>query len=974
MTTPRQFPAQGTMAFSARVAFIPASPYASAFITRFAGTSSLRPSLSSHRLVRHVVRHASTTMKDTTLTESQRPAGAGIQSADLRQEMTRSYMEYAMSVILGRAMPDVRDGFKPVHRRILFAMNQLGLSPSGPFRKSARVVGEVLGKYHPHGDIAVYDALVRMAQTFSMSIPLINGHGNFGSTDGDPPAAMRYTECKLAPLARDAVLGELNRDTVSLHPNFDGSEQEPLVLPIKYPNLLVNGSSGIAVGMATNIPPHNLGEIIRALVALIRDPSLSDDRLFSLVPGPDFPTGGQILGTAGARAMYQTGRGRIVVRACVHPETLRTEASRRADREAIVITELPYQVNKASLVERIAELVNQKKIDGVSDLRDESDRNGTRIVIELKRDAKFPVVLSNLFDKTPMENAFFANIMALDNGQFPKRFSLRECLTKFLAFRRSTLRRRVAYDLKQAEDRLHVVLGFVIVLNNLDAVVSLIRGASEASVARDALMENFKLSERQASAVLDMQLRRLTALEKQRLESEQVELETTAQELTEILDSEALVDDIIVEELREIGAKFGSPRRSTIIKGEALEGTEVDELSLVSNDLSVITVTKKGYMKRMASSMFVSQNRGTRGKRGLGQLRAGDKIEHLFTCMTHDSLIAVSSEGTAYHLQALKVPQAGLGSRGVPLFQLLPAVAPGKTMAGVVPVSESGRIGPSGEPEFLLLMTKKGYMKKVAVEEVVRLNSRGKRVITVEEGDELKWVKRCTEHDNIIIVSQSGYVLKFQADASQLRSFGRAARGVRAMRLGASDSIADMDVHADDDSKSEDKNYLLVVTQNGKGKRVGVDIFMCKKRARTGLRGIRLLEDKKKASTSRDKVTAAQVCKEGDSLMLLASDGTMVKTKVKNIPVQGRFSQGVALQRLGRMVSVAAVTILPGHLAGEEDDDDVVSLDEIDETEDVLDELDEEDDVKVDEEDEEDEDDDSDVEENAVDKNTSSNE
>lgn len=942
---------------TARPAFVSAAPpFVLSFVTRFTGTSLPRARPFLYRRA-PCFRRMNTTMKDTMLSQSSKPE-PGTQTADLRQEMTRSYMEYAMSVILGRAMPDVRDGLKPVHRRILFAMSQLGLSPSGQFRKSARVVGEVLGKYHPHGDVAVYDSLVRMAQTFSMSIPLINGHGNFGSTDGDPPAAMRYTECKLATLSRDALLSDLDRDTVSFHPNFDGSEQEPLVLPAKFPNLLVNGSAGIAVGMATNIPPHNLGEIVRALIALIRDPLLPDDRLFALVPGPDFPTGGQILGMSGSREMYKTGRGRIAVRACIHPETLRPDGSRRVEREAIVVTELPFQVNKASLVARIADLVNDKKLDGVSDLRDESDRNGTRIVIELKRDAKLPIVLSNLFKKTPLESAFFANVMALDNGRFPKRFSLRECLVKFLTFRRSTLRRRLAYDLRQTEERLHIVRGFVIVLNDLDAVVSVIRAANDAASAREELMEQFSLSEQQASAVLDMQLRRLTALEKQKLEDEERKLEDQARELSDTLESEELVDDIIINELREIGAKFSKPRRSTIIRGEALEGTEVDELSLVSNDLSVMTVTKKGYMKRMASSMFVSQNRGTRGKRGLGELRAGDKIEHLFTCMTHDSLIAVSSGGIAYHLQALKVPQGGLSSRGVPLFQLLPAVAAGETMAGVVPVSEDGKKGATGDAEFLVLLTKKGYVKKVAVEEVVRLNSRGKRVIFIEDGDELKWVRRCTERDYAVIVSRGGFVLKFRLDSKQLRRLGRTARGVKSMRLGEGDTIADMDVHSDEDDISEEKSFLMVVTQNGKGKRVGVDYFKSQNRGRGGLRGIRLIPSDDSAGD--DRVIASQVCKEGDSLMLIASDGTMVKTKVDNIPVQGRFTRGVALQRLGTMASVAAVAVLPGQLVDDEETDDEVEGHVDDMTNALGSDDDEYDDDDVDEDDEGDVNDDDD--------------
>lgn len=853
-----------------------------------------------------------TTMKETTSSKEEVSQKPGIIPTDLRQEMTRSYMEYAMSVILGRAMPDVRDGFKPVHRRILFAMHQLGLAPSGPFRKSARVVGEVLGKYHPHGDVAVYDALVRMAQTFSMSLPLVNGHGNFGSTDGDPPAAMRYTECKLAAVARDAVLKELDRDTVEFYPNFDGSESEPLVLPVLFPNLLVNGSSGIAVGMATNIPPHNLGEILRALIALVRDPSLSDDALFDIVPAPDFPTGGQILGTADARSVYLSGRGRVLVRACVHPEVVPAEGIRRHTRDAIVVTQLPYQVNKATLVAKIADLVNEKKLEGISDLRDESDRNGTRIVIELKRDAKMPVVLNHLFKKTPLQSSFAANMMALDSGRFPKRLTLREFLSKFLTFRRDTIRRRLTYDLKQTNDRLHLVHGFVLVQRDVDAVIALIRAAKDAVIARAGLIDQYGLSEVQAAAVLDMQLRRLTAMESQRLKDEEKSLSSRATELRATLDSPERLDALIVQELREIGNKYATERRSTIIRDDVLQTADIDELSLLSNDQSVITVTQQGYIKRMETAMFVNQNRGTRGKRGIGRLRAGDEIGHLFTCMTHDSLLAVSTDGIAYHLEAHKVPISGLGSRGVPIFQLLPAVEAGETMASVMPVGDAGR------DEYVVLLTRRGFVKRVSVSEVVKVNSRGKRVISLESGDELKWAKRCREGDSIVIASQSGNVLRFYTDAAQLRSSGRTSRGVRSMRLDDGDELADMDIIP----SGADGNdmFLLTVSKDGKGKRVACNAFRLQGRGGRGVIGIRLADEEQ--DDTKDCVVALQTCRQGDSVMLIASDGTIVRTKVDKIPVQGRTSRGVRMQRLADDVTVAAVAVLQGDVLGDEDEED----------------------------------------------------
>ena len=815
--------------------------------------------------------------------------------------MTRSYMEYAMSVIMGRAMPDVRDGLKPVHRRILYAMNELGLSPEASFRKSARVVGEVLGKYHPHGDTAVYDALVRMAQAFSMSIPLVNGHGNFGSTDGDPPAAMRYTECKLAPAAKRAFLQDLDKDTVAFNDNFDGSETEPMVLPVRIPNLLVNGSSGIAVGMATNIPPHNLSELVAALKALIANPQLSDEELFELVPAPDFPTGAQILGTDGAREMYTTGRGRVVMRACAHSEFL--DADRRRQREAIIVTELPYQVNKASLVEKIASLVNEKKIEGVADLRDESDRNGTRIVIEIKRDAAVPIVLNNLYKKTQLQVSFAGNVMALDNGRFPIRLTLRSCLMKFLDFRRETVTRRLQYDLRKTEARLHILAGLLVVQNHIDEAIQLIRQSNDTASARQALIDQYNLSEVQANAVLEMQLRRLTSLEYGRLGKEKGELEKFAAECRAVLADQTKLDAIIADELDECDAKYATPRRSTILRGGQLEDADISELSLMTNERSIITVTTQGYIKRMAASAFSTQNRGTRGKRGVGRLRAGDKIAHLFSCMSHDALIAISSSGIAYEIGAHKVPMAGLTSRGVPIFQLLPTVPAGETIAAVIAVTE--------HDENLVLLTQQGYIKKMRIADVRTNYSRGKKVISLDPSDELKWVRRCSDADSVLIGSKSGKVIRFSADEKTLRGSGRSSRGVKSMKLAKGDEIADMDVMY---ANTEDE-YLFTLTDSGRGKRVLSSTFSNQGRAGVGVRGIGI--DAKDGT----KVVAWQTCKEGDSVMIITADGTIVRMSVDLIPIQGRNAKGVRIQRLDESDTVAAVAIVDGIDPEEEEEE-----------------------------------------------------
>ncbi|KAI0560085.1 DNA gyrase/topoisomerase IV subunit A [Gracilaria domingensis] len=883
-------------------------------------------------------------------------ASLNVTNTDLRIEMERSYMGYAMSVILGRAMPDVRDGLKPVHRRILYAMHVLGLTPNGQFRKCARVVGEVLGKYHPHGDTAVYDALVRMAQSFSMSIPLIDGHGNFGSTDGDPPAAMRYTECKLSRLATDTFLSDIDCDTVSFKPNFDGSESEPLVLPVKVPSLLVNGGSGIAVGMATNIPPHNLGELVSALIALIRDPDIADEQLFELVPAPDFPTGGQILGTEGAQEMYRTGRGRVVVRACAHTETLGAQ-NKRKQRDAIVITELPYQVNKARLVGKIADLVNEKKLEGIADLRDESDRNGTRIVVELKRDARAPVVLNNLYKKTQLQSSFAGNLMAMDNGRFPIQLSLRDCLTKFLDFRRETVRRKTAFDLKKAEDRLHVVEGFLVVQKNVEEVISTIRSSKDSSMARFRLIEQYSLSEKQASSVLEMQLRRLTSLEYQSLQNEEKSLSSSISEMREVLESPARIDDIILEDLRKSAEMFGWERRSTILRGSSLDAADIDERSLTTNDRSLITVTEQGYIKRMPASAFESQNRGTRGKRGVGRLRKDDEILHLFSCMTHDCLIVISNSGIVYSLEAHQVPATSLSSRGVPIFQLLPGVPAGEKMAAVLPVNK--------ENEFLVLLSRNGFIKKTRVAQFLSVNARGKRVMSVVEGDELLWVNRCGRKDSVVVASKYGRMLRFSTDEANLRASGRLSRGVRSMRLKKGDEIAGMDIipwsesdeyddgedpvdveeeedetidEIEDDQSGvvdDDTRYLLVVTRQGFGKRVRASDLTKKRRGGWGVIGSRLREKGKERSTE-DELLAVHFCRREDSVMLITSEGNMVRTRVAKVPVQGRRTFGVRIQRLGQNDTVVGVVVF-----GVSNADEAESIDALVDEEEDMDDIEE---------------------------------
>ncbi|MGF1567554.1 MAG: DNA gyrase subunit A [Nodosilinea sp.] len=852
---------------------------------------------------------------------------------DLRNEMSRSYLEYAMSVIVGRALPDARDGLKPVHRRILYAMHELGLSADRPFRKCARVVGEVLGKFHPHGDTAVYDALVRMAQDFSMRMPLINGHGNFGSIDNDPPAAMRYTECRLQSLSSDSLLQDIESETVDFADNFDGSQQEPVVLPSRLPQLLLNGSSGIAVGMATNIPPHNPGELIDGVIALINNPDISTAELMELIPGPDFPTGGQILGRSGIRDAFMTGRGSITMRGVAAIETI--EHRGRPDREAIVITELPYQTNKAGMIERIAEMVNERRLEGISDIRDESDRDGMRIVIELKRDAYPRVVLNNLYKQTLLQNNFGVNMLSLVNGE-PQLLGLKRMLEVFLDFRIETIIRRTRYELRKAEERDHILQGYLIALLNLDAVIALIRGAADTPTAKQELMETYGLSEVQADAILQMQLRRLTALEADKIQQEHEELQAKITDLQDILARRERVLEIIVTELGELKAKHNDPRRTTI----EMDDAELTDISLIANEQIVILVTDQGYIKRMPVATFEAQSRATRGKAG-AKMKEDDGVQHFITCYTHDYLLFFSDRGVAYSLRSYQVPEGSRAARGVPIVQMLP-IPKEECITSVLAVREFT------DEDYLVMLTRGGFVKKTALSAFSNIRTNGLIAISLEEGDHLKWVRLARTTDSILIGSRRGMTIHFQANDDQLRPLGRPTRGVRAMNLRNQDELISMDIlpsqvveaviqanavdaaldaatDIDVDANLEDEDdllspgsdggpWVLVITASGLGKRVPVAKFRLQNRAGMGLMAIKFRK-------SDDTLASLLVVGEGDELMLVTNRGIIIRQRVNDISIQSRPATGVRLQRLDAEDAIAAVAVVPPALQIEGLDD-----------------------------------------------------
>ena len=814
-----------------------------------------------------------------------------------------------MSVIVGRALPDARDGLKPVHRRILYAMYELGLTSDRPYRKCARVVGEVLGKYHPHGDTAVYDALVRMAQDFNMRMPLVNGHGNFGSVDGDPPAAMRYTESRLQALTTDSLLDDIEAETVDFADNFDGSQQEPTVMPARIPQLLLNGSTGIAVGMATNIPPHNLTELIDGTLALIANPDIDDLQLMAIIPGPDFPTGGQILGRRGIRDTYTTGRGSVTMRGVASVETL--EVKGRPDRDAVIITELPFQTNKASLIERIAELVNDKKLEGISDIRDESDRDGMRIVIELRRDAYPQVVLNNLFKLTPLQNNFSAYMLALVKSE-PVLLTLRKMLQVFLDFRIETIERRTRYFLRKAEERDHILLGLLLALDQLDPIIALIRAASDAATARVQLQERHGLSEIQADAILQMQLRRLTALEADKIRLEHEDLVAKIADYKDILANRERVLTIITEELGAIRTRYHSPRRTEILD---LEGG-LEDIDLIANERSVVLLTENGYLKRMPVSEFEATSRGTRGK--AGTKTQGEEAVRLFiSCNDHDNLLLFSDRGVVYTVPAYRVPICSRAAKGTPIVQMLP-IPREEQITSLLAVSEFA------EDAVLVMLTSGGTIKRTRLSAFANIRSNGLIAIDLVEGDALTWVRLALPGDSILIGSRNGMTIHFRLTDEELRPLGRTARGVRAMNLRPGDQLVSMDVlpaeladqvasaGVGDDTPDDEAEevapsegpWVLVAAASGLGKRVPVDQFRLQKRAGMGLRAIKFRH-------KGDVLVGLKVLGAGEELLLVSEKGVIVRTQADAIPQQSRAATGVRLQKLDAGDRLTEVVLVP---------------------------------------------------------------
>ena len=765
---------------------------------------------------------------------------------ELQDEISNSFLQYALSIIMGRAIPDARDGLKPVHRRILYAMDRLSLYPNGVHRKCARVVGEVLGKFHPHGDAAVYDALVRLAQDFSTHHLLIDGHGNFGSIDADPAAAMRYTECRLTRLSQEALLQDIQDDTVDFVTNFDGSETEPTVLPARLPLLLLNGASGIAVGMATNVPPHNLNEIMNACTALVdarltKDGAgtVSDKELFQMVPGPDFPTGASILGTEGARKLYSTSNGGVIMRAKTEIEKVVSSSSSVSgtakSRDAIIVTELPYQVNKASLLEKIAELVNDKKLDGIADLRDESDREGIRVVIELKRDSEEAVVLNNLYKKTSLQTTFSGNFLALMSSEDgstrgPQRFTLRQALDCFLDFRFHTIRRRARYQFTKVKARIHVLQGLILALSKVEDVIEIIRSASDNKMPSSSIKASLDTSDAQTDAILKLQLGQLSRLSEKKLTGEMKDLQVKGEQLEQLLEVDNAVYDDMKQEFRQLTKKFGMERKTHILE----EGTFTeltDMKNLVKNSRSVIVVTRAGYIKRMPLKTFESQGRGTRGKLGTTRTsgeKADNEISQCFTCNDHDMLLMVTQKGIAYGIYAYQVPTGSRVAKGQPIPSVLP-IQSSDTITTVLPVSEFVK------DEYIVLATEQGWIKKTPLIAFEKISARGLQIATLAENDRLNWCHPCRDGDDVLVGTSLGMASRFPADG--IRPTGRTSRGVKAIKLRDDDCVADINVLGEE--ASVNKELVLVITTSGYGKLVDTSEFRTKSRGTLGVRAIK---------------------------------------------------------------------------------------------------------------------------------------
>lgn len=782
--------------------------------------------------------------------------------ADIEDEMRRSYLDFAMSVIIGRALPDVRDGLKPVHRRILYAMLDLGNTHDKPFKKSARVVGDVIGKYHPHGDVAVYDTIVRMAQDFTMRYTLVNGQGNFGSIDGDPPAAMRYTEVRMERLAGE-MLADIDKETVDFVPNYDNTLSEPSILPAKFPNLLVNGSSGIAVGMATNIPPHNLSEVIDAIIALIGNPDLGTGDLMHFIPGPDFPTGAYITGAEQIRDAYATGRGVIRMRARVITEKA------RGDRENIVITELPYMVNKAKLVEKIADLVNEKEIEGISDIRDESDREGMRIVIELKKDEYPAIILNKLYKHTQLEESFGIILLALDHGK-PVIMSLKDILAKFIEFRKEIVTRRSLYELRKAEERLHILEGLKKAIENIDEVIATIKKSKSTQEAEANLIRRFEFSPVQAKAILEMRLQRLTALETEKLLAEYRDTEKLIKKLKRILADEKELMAIIITELEDIKERYGDERRTEIVG----QTKDIEVEDLIADEDMIVTVSNRGYIKRNPVSLYRVQRRGGKGKTASG-IKEEDFIENLFVASAHSYILFFTDKGKVYWLKVYEIPQAGRASSGKPIVGLL-RLQEGEKLTTYVPVKDLS------EPLFLLMATKKGYLKKTALSMYANPRSGGIIAINLEEDDRLVDVRLTDGKQEIILSTKRGMAIRFPE--TQVRTVGRAAYGVIGMTLDTDDEIIAMDILEEDAT-------VLTATENGYGKRTKIAAYRLQRRAGKGIINVKI------TPKTGDAISVIKV-KDDNDIFIITNTGRMIRLRVKDISIIGRNTQGIKLIQL----------------------------------------------------------------------------
>jgi DNA gyrase subunit A len=800
-----------------------------------------------------------------------------VQDINISSEMRESFLNYAMSVIVSRALPDVRDGLKPVQRRILYGMSELNMTPGGAYKKSARLVGDVMGKYHPHGDSSIYEAMVRMAQDFSYRYTLVNGHGNFGSIDGDGAAAMRYTEARMERITAE-MLRDINKETIDYKDNYDGSEREPVVLPSRIPNLLVNGATGIAVGMATNIPPHNLGEVIDGLIHVIKNPNAEIEELMEFIQGPDFPTGGELLGLSGLHDAYSTGRGSVMMRS-------KTEFQHHANgKTSIIVTEIPFQVNKSKLIEKIAELAKEKRIDGITDLRDESNRKGIRIVIELRRDVNEEVILNNLYKYTPLQQSFGLNMIALVNGQ-PKKVNLKEMLTHYIAHQIEVIVRRATFDLDKAEARLHIVKGLLIALDHIDEIIKLIKAAKDEDDAREQLMSTYSLSELQARAILDMRLRRLTSLELEKLQDEARELESTITSLTGLLHSTEQQDALLMEELLDVKSRFADKRRTLINTTDLLD---IEDEALIPVEDVIVTITNKGYIKRLTVDTYRAQNRGGRGLTGQ-KTYEDDFVEHVIYTSTHDTMLFFSNVGKVYRMKAYQIPSGGRTSKGLPLVNVL-EFGEAETLATVL------RVQDFKQGHFLFFATKKGLVKRTDITLYANIRSNGLIAIQLRDGDELLRVRETDGNQDILLGASNGKAIRFHETGA--RAMGRSTSGVRGMSLGAKDELIGLTVI------NEERSLILAVTEYGYGKKTIDEAY---RRQTRGGKGVKTLQ----VTDKNGPLVALRSVNNDLDLLVVTDKGMVIRMAVNQISETGRATQGVRLIRLQEGHKVSSIALLP---------------------------------------------------------------